>query len=158
MVPSDPFMSHLATQLRYYAGEFQALQLIVLATFGVADNHLPPTCWSTFWKSILTHQLGCRCDILDSIFSFFCILTYAIIYVLIHHIIFWLYLYFLNILYFFKYSYTNIFHRRSLCTFYMNQARSAANILNVHEPYGCLNIYDIQWTLINSRIGCHFLT
>ena len=33
---------------------------------------------------------------------FFCILTYAIIYVLIHHIIFWLYLYFLNILYFFS--------------------------------------------------------
>ena len=35
MVPSDPFMSHLATQLLYSAGEFQALQLIVLATFGV---------------------------------------------------------------------------------------------------------------------------
>ena len=50
---------------------------------------------------------------------FFCILTYAIIYVLIHHIIFWLYLYFLNIIYFFKYSCTNIFHRRSLCIFYM---------------------------------------
>ena len=49
---------------------------------------------------------------------FFCILTYAIIYVLIHHIIFLLYLYFLNILYFFKYSCTNIFHRRRLCTFY----------------------------------------
>ena len=27
-------MSHLATQLGYSAGEFQALQLIVLATFG----------------------------------------------------------------------------------------------------------------------------
>ena len=51
---------------------------------------------------------------------FFCILTYAIIYVLIHHIIFWLYLYFLNILYLFKYSCTNIFHRRSLCNFYRN--------------------------------------
>ena len=37
MVPSDPFMPHLATQLRYSAGEFQALQLIVLATFGVVD-------------------------------------------------------------------------------------------------------------------------
>ena len=35
MVPSDPFLSHLATQL--FAGEFQALQLIVLATFGVVD-------------------------------------------------------------------------------------------------------------------------
>ena len=37
MVPSDPFKSHLATQLGYSAGEFQALQLIVLATFGVVD-------------------------------------------------------------------------------------------------------------------------
>ena len=33
----DPFMSHLATQLGYSAGEFQALQLIVLAAFGVLD-------------------------------------------------------------------------------------------------------------------------
>ena len=33
-----------------------------------------------------------------------------------HHIIFRLYLYFLNILYFSKYSCTNIFHRRSLYT------------------------------------------
>ena len=37
MVPSYPFMSHLATKLGYSAGEFQALQLIVLATFGVVD-------------------------------------------------------------------------------------------------------------------------
>ena len=32
-----PPMSHLATQLGYSAGEFQALQLIVLAAFGVWD-------------------------------------------------------------------------------------------------------------------------
>ena len=37
MVPSDPVMSHLATQLGYSAGEFQVLQLIVLAAFGVVD-------------------------------------------------------------------------------------------------------------------------
>ena len=37
MVPSDPFMSHLATQLGYSATEFQALQPIVLAMFGVVD-------------------------------------------------------------------------------------------------------------------------
>ena len=30
-------MSYLATQLGYSAGEFQALQLIVLAVFGVED-------------------------------------------------------------------------------------------------------------------------
>ena len=37
IVPSDPFMSHLATQLGNSAGEFQALQLTVLAAFGVVD-------------------------------------------------------------------------------------------------------------------------
>ena len=36
-VLTDPVMSHLATQLGYSAGEFQALQLIVLAAFGVVD-------------------------------------------------------------------------------------------------------------------------
>ena len=36
-VLTDPFMSHLATQPGYSAGEFQALQLIVLAAFGVVD-------------------------------------------------------------------------------------------------------------------------
>ena len=36
-VLTDPFMSHLATQLGYSAGEFQALQLIVLVAYGVVD-------------------------------------------------------------------------------------------------------------------------
>ena len=36
-VLTDHFMSHLATQLGYSAGEFQVLQLIVLAAFGVVD-------------------------------------------------------------------------------------------------------------------------
>ena len=36
-MPSDPSMSHLAIQLGYSAGEFHALQLIVLAAFGVVD-------------------------------------------------------------------------------------------------------------------------
>ena len=85
-------------------------------------DHLPPACWSTFLKSTLKQQFSCGFDIMDSIYSFFCILTYAIVSVLIHHIIFRLDLYFLNIvLYFFKYPCTNIFHRRSLCTFYSNK-------------------------------------
>ena len=33
-------------------------------------DHLPPACWSTVWKSISKQQLGCRCDIMDSIFYF----------------------------------------------------------------------------------------
>ena len=92
-------------------------------------NHLPPACWSTFWKSIFKQQLGCKFDIIDSTSYFFFILTYAIIYVLIHHIIFWLYLYFLNILYFFKYSCANIFHRRSFCTFYPKEMSRNSRLL-----------------------------
>ena len=41
----------------------------------------------TFGNRFLNNSLGCRFDIIDSISSLFCILTYAIIYVLIHHII-----------------------------------------------------------------------
>ena len=64
---------------------------------------LPPACWFTFWKSTFKQQLDCRFGIMDSISYFFCILTYAIVYVLIHHIIFRLYLYFFNnILYFYQ--------------------------------------------------------
>ena len=37
MASSDPFMSQLATQLGYSTGELRALQLIVLAAFGVED-------------------------------------------------------------------------------------------------------------------------
>ena len=66
-------------------------------------THLPPACWSTFWKSIFKQQFGCRFDIMDSISLFFCILTYAIIYVLIHHI---------------HHIYIYILHRRNPCTFY----------------------------------------
>ena len=82
-------------------------------------NHLLPACWPTFWKSTFKQQLGCRFDIMDHISSLFWILTYAIVYVLIHHIIFRLYLYFLNIvLNFFKYSWTNSFHRLGFYNFY----------------------------------------
>ena len=55
-------------------------------------NHLPPACASTFWKSNFKQQLGCRFDIMDNKSYFFCVLTYAIIYVLIHQIIFRFYL------------------------------------------------------------------
>ena len=34
-------------------------------------NHLPPACWSTFWKSTFKQQLGCRFDIMDSIYLHF---------------------------------------------------------------------------------------
>ena len=34
-------------------------------------NHLPPACWSAFWKSNFKQQLGCRFDIMDYISYFF---------------------------------------------------------------------------------------
>ena len=113
-------------------------------------NHLPPACWSTSWKSIFKHQLGCRFDKLDSISSFFCIVTYAIIYVLIHHIIFLLYLYFLNIFNFFKYSCINIFHRRSLCTFYMAKSPlGSTNHNNSRKPI-------LTRSRPRRKIACHY--
>ena len=88
------------------------------------------------------HQLGCRFDILDSISSCFCILTYAILYILIHHIIFWLWFYFWNVLYF---SSTPVFHRRSLCTFYWH-----GSILTVYKVFVLLK--NLQTKSIWSRM------
>ena len=34
-------------------------------------NHLPPACWSTFWKSTFKQHLDCRFDIMDNRSSFF---------------------------------------------------------------------------------------
>ena len=65
MVQSDPFMTHLGTQLGYYTGEFQALQLIVLAAFGVVNQQLVSCMLVHFWKSTFKQQLGCRFDISD---------------------------------------------------------------------------------------------
>ena len=115
-VQTDPIMSHLATQLGYSAGEFQALNWLSLRCLVSWINHLPPACWSTFWKSNFKQQLGCRFDLMDNESYFLCVLTYAIIYVVIHQIIFRFYL--LKYSLFFKYSCTNIFHRGSLYTFY----------------------------------------
>ena len=52
MVPSDPFMSHLATQLGYSAGGVRLCNWLSLWRLVSWINHLPPACWSTFWKSI----------------------------------------------------------------------------------------------------------
>ena len=81
-------------------------------------NHLPPACWSTLWKSNFKQQLGCRFDIMDNI-------TYLYVFWHMQLYMSWYIRSFfgftsLNILYFFKYSGANIFHRRSLYTFYWN--------------------------------------
>ena len=43
-------------------------------------NHLPPACWSTFWKSIFKQQLGTRCDIMDSISYLFFVFWLMLLY------------------------------------------------------------------------------
>ena len=95
MVPSDSFVSHLATQLRYFAGEFQALQLI---------NHLPPVCLSTFRKSTFRQQLGCRFDIMDcksSTFLYFDICNCRCLNTSYDFFLLYLYLLY-NVLYFYQ--------------------------------------------------------
>ena len=87
LISASNFPSSYPTWI-FCTGNFRHCNWLSLRRLVSWINHLPPACWSTFWKSIFKHQLGCRFDILDSISSFFCILTYAIIYVLIHHIIF----------------------------------------------------------------------
>ena len=81
-------------------------------------NHLPPACWSTFWKSNFKQQLGCRFDIMDNESYFF--VCFDICNYMSWYIRSFFGFTFLNILYFFKYSCTNIFHRRNLYTFYSN--------------------------------------
>ena len=57
----------------------------------------------TFWKSTFKQQLGFRFDIMDSISSICFVFWHMQFYVLIHQIIFRLYLYFLNnLLHFFS--------------------------------------------------------
>ena len=79
-------------------------------------NHLTPACWSTFWKSNFKQQLGCRFDIMDNM-SYFVVLWQVQLFMSWYIRSFFGFT-FLNILYFFKYSCTNIFHRRSLYTVY----------------------------------------
>ena len=79
-------------------------------------NHLPPACWPTFWKLNFKQQLDCRFDIMDNESYFylcFDICKYICLDTSDHFR-----LYLLKYPFFFKYSCINIFHRRSLYTFY----------------------------------------
>ena len=69
-----------------------------------------------FGKSNFKQQLGCRFDIMDNV-SYFFVFWHMLLYMSWYIRSFFGFT-FLNILYFFKYSCTNIFHRRSLYTFY----------------------------------------
>ena len=95
-------------------------------------NHLPPACWSTFWKSNFKQQLGCRFDIMDNE-SYFFVFWHMQLYMSSYIRSFFGFT-FLNILYFFKYSCTNIFHRRSLYTFYFMVTSLNGNIFHITGP------------------------
>ena len=78
--------------------------------------HFGNQVWSTFWKSNFKQQLGCRFDIMNNI-SYFFVFWHMQLYMSWYIRSFFGFT-FLNIIYFFKYSCTNIVHRRSLYTFY----------------------------------------
>ena len=79
MVPSDPFMLHLATQLLQRS--FRLCNWFSLRRLVSWINHLPPACWSTFWKSFFKQQLSCRFDLMDSISSFFVVFWHMQLYI-----------------------------------------------------------------------------
>ena len=83
-----PLCHILLLNLDILQGSFRLCNWLSLRRLVSLINHLPPACWSTFRKSNSKQELGCRFDIMDYESYFFCVLTYAIIYVMIHHIIF----------------------------------------------------------------------
>ena len=107
-------------------------------------NHLPPACWSTFWKSNFKQQSGCRFDIMDNE-SYFFVFWHMHLYMSWYIRSFFGFT-FLNILYFFKCSCTNIFHRRSLYTFYMLYNIYTHTICDVIQ-YDTI-LYDMIWHMI----------
>ena len=109
MVPSDPLMSHLATQLGYSAGGVSGFPTDPWGVWCRGSTtcllHVGPP----FGNRLLNNSWAVGLTQWIVYHFFFCILTYAIVYVLVHHIIFRLYLNILNnVLYFFKYTCTNI--------------------------------------------------
>ena len=106
----------LVLNLDILQGSFRLCNWLSLRRLVSWINHLPPACWSTFWKSNFKQQLGCRFDIMDNE-SYFFVFWHMQLYMSWYIRSFFGFT-FLNILYFFKYSCTNIFHRRSLYTFY----------------------------------------
>ena len=97
-------------------GRFRLCNWLSLRRLVSWINHVPPVFLSTFWKSTFKQHLDCRFDIMDCKSSFF-ILTHAIVYVLIDHLIFRLYFYILNSVIYF-YQVLLYYQRRSLYTFY----------------------------------------
>ena len=47
-------------------GSFRLCNWLSLRRLVSWINHLPPACWSTFWKSNFKQQLRCRLDIMDN--------------------------------------------------------------------------------------------
>ena len=69
-------------------GSFRLCNWVFLRRLVSWINHLPFACWSTFWKSIFNTSWAVGLTYWIVYLHFFCILTYASIFVLIHYIIF----------------------------------------------------------------------
>ena len=109
-VPTDPLCHILLLNLNILQGSFRLCNGLFLWRLVSWINHLPPACWSTFRKSNSKQQLGCRFDIMDSESYFVCVCVFWHLQLYMSwYIIAFFGFTFLNILYFFKYSCTNIF-------------------------------------------------
>ena len=115
-VLTDPLCHILLLNLDILQGSFRLCNWLSFQRLVSWINYLPPACWSTFWKSNYKQQLGCRFDIMDNE-SYFFVFWHIQLYMSWYIRSFFGFTFF-NILYFFKYSCTNIFHRHSLYTFY----------------------------------------
>ena len=104
----DPFFvtSSYSTWI-FCRGVFKLCNWLSLRCLVSWINHLLPACWSIFWKSNFKKQLGCRFDIMDNE-SYFFVFWHMQLYMSWYIRSFFGFT-FLNILYFFKYSCTNIF-------------------------------------------------
>ena len=102
-----PLCHILLLNLDILQGGFRLCNWLSLRRLVSWINHLPPACWSTFWKSNSKQQLGCRFDIMDYE-SYFFVFWHMQLYMSWYIRSFFGFT-FLNILYFFKYSCTNIF-------------------------------------------------
>ena len=69
---TEDFPIHLMTDsCCCHTDDFRICNWLSLRRLVSWINHLPPACWSTFWKSTFKQQLGCSFDTMDSISSLF---------------------------------------------------------------------------------------
>ena len=78
MSPMDAFMSCLDSILGYFIGSSRLCNWLSLRRLVPWINHLPPVCWSIFWKSSLKWYYVCK-FIKKTFFLFHILMPYNIV-------------------------------------------------------------------------------